>query len=54
MGLYGYYFQASGGTGISNVKAEDANAPIYNLAGQKVTKDTKGVLIQNGKIFVNK
>ena len=43
-------------TGISNVKkaAEDANAPVYNLAGQQVSKDSKGVLIQNGKKFVNK
>ena len=43
-------------TGISNVKktVEDANAPIYNLAGQQVNKDSKGVLIQNGKKFVNK
>ena len=45
-------------TGISNVKVstdEDSeNAPIYNLAGQRVTKDYKGVLIQNGKKFMNK
>lgn len=55
MGLYGFYFQPSGGTGISNVKAaEDAEAPVFNLAGQQVGKDAKGVLIQNGKKFVNK
>ncbi|SFO72522.1 hypothetical protein [Prevotella sp. tf2-5] len=44
-------------TGINNVKkaAEvDANAPIFNLAGQKVDKSQKGILIQNGKKFVNK
>ena len=43
-------------SGISNVKkaAEDVNAPVYNLAGQQVSKDSKGVLIQNGKKFVNK
>ncbi len=44
-------------TGISAVKVEDAaadNAPVYNLQGQKVSKDTKGILIQNGKKFVNK
>ena len=27
------------------------NAPIYNLAGQRVGKDYKGVVIQNGKKF---
>ncbi|MBR1545662.1 MAG: hypothetical protein IJ633_02535 [Prevotella sp.] len=43
-----------GESGISNVKAEDANAPIYNLAGQKADKSQKGILIQNGKKFVNK
>lgn len=42
-------------TGISNaVVAPKANpnAPIYNLAGQKVSKSYKGVVIQNGKKFV--
>lgn len=35
-------------------KTADANAPIYNLAGQRVNKGTKGILIQNGKKFVVK
>ena len=30
-----------------------ADAPIYNLAGQRVTRSTKGILIQNGRKFVN-
>lgn len=55
IGLFGFYFAPDSGSGIANVKAtEDANAPIFNLAGQKVSKDAKGVLIQNGKKFVNK
>lgn len=43
-------------TAISNIKAEaiNENAPIYNLAGQRVNKTAKGILIQNGKKFVNK
>ena len=54
-GFWGYEFTPSGSTGISNVKAaEDVNAPVYNLAGQQVSKDSKGVLIQNGRKFVNK
>ena len=54
-GFWGYEFTPSGSTGISNVKtAEDVNAPVYNLAGQQVSKDSKGVMIQNGKKFVNK
>ena len=39
---------------IKDVTADkfDANAPIFNLAGQRVSKDAKGILIQNGKKFV--
>lgn len=41
--------------GISAVKAElNADAPMYNLAGQKVDKDYKGIMIQNGKKFMAK
>lgn len=37
---------------ISTV-ADDANAPVYNLAGQRVNANAKGLLIKNGKkIFV--
>ena len=32
----------------------DNDAPMYNLAGQRVTKSYKGVVIQNGKKFMNK
>ena len=44
------------GTGIANVKAAtlNSNAPIYNLAGQKVENGFKGLVIQNGRKFVNK
>lgn len=31
----------------------DENAPIYNVMGQRVTKEYKGILIQNGKKFIN-
>ncbi|MBR3399007.1 MAG: hypothetical protein IKH08_04430, partial [Prevotella sp.] len=42
-------------TGIENVQvAENENAPMYNLAGQQVDKNFKGVVIQNGKKFINK
>lgn len=43
-------------TGISSVKAvsEKADGAIYNLAGQKVSKDTKGIVIQNGKKTLKK
>lgn len=43
-------------TGISLVKAAALNtdAPIYNLAGQKVNSGYKGIAIQNGKKFMVK
>lgn len=42
--------------GINNVEtAPNAkNLRVFNLNGQEVTKATKGVIIQNGKKFVNK
>lgn len=42
-------------SGIDSVTAGkqlDENAPVYNLAGQRVSKNTKGILIQNGKKFI--
>ena len=39
-------------TGISTVKADaqfNANAPAYNMAGQRVDKDFKGLVIKGGK-----
>lgn len=40
---------------IQSVKAEtNVNAPIYNLAGQRVAKNYKGLAIQNGKKFIVK
>ena len=42
--------------GIKNVQTIEVNekAPIYNLAGQRVGKDYKGVVVQNGKKFIKK
>ena len=53
--LCGLAFDTNGDVnGISNVVAPEANAnaPIYNLAGQRVSSDFKGIAIQNGKKFV--
>ena len=42
--------------GINGIVTDDAddNAPIYNLAGQKVDKNYKGVVIKNGKKIYQK
>lgn len=55
MGFFGFKYTVA--DGINNIATEteaNANAPIYNLAGQQVSKDFKGVCIQNGKKFINK
>ena len=38
---------------IENVEL-DVNAPMYNVAGQKVNNNYKGIVLQNGKKFFNK
>lgn len=49
-----YSFELSTGTGIKNVTTTVNSSAIYNLAGQKVSEDYKGVVIQNGKKMINK
>lgn len=56
-GFFGFIYDTNTSAGINGVVSEkeaDPNAPVYNLAGQRVDKNTKGILIQNGKKFVNK
>lgn len=59
----GYYlpdyiesFQGTDPTGIVEVRGqkEEGRDAIYNLAGQRVNKNSKGILIQNGKKLVIK
>lgn len=45
---------SASGINRPTIDSVDENAPIYNLAGQRVSKNTKGILIQNGKKFINK
>lgn len=49
-------YSLNGTTDINSVTTDelDENAPVYNLAGQRVNKNTKGILIQNGKKFIKK
>ena len=39
---------------VKTVAAKSVNAAMFNLAGQKVAKDFKGIVIQNGKKFIVK
>lgn len=48
----------SGGTptGISNVEASASakSSTLYNLAGQQVSESYKGIVVKNGKKYLNK
>ena len=48
--------EATGINAIENseLRIENLDAPMYNLAGQRVTKSYKGVVIVNGKKYINK
>ena len=39
---------------VALTKSTSANAPMYNLAGVRVNKDYKGIVIQNGRKFIQK
>lgn len=41
-------------TGISTVKAATEDGAIYNVSGQKVNADYRGIVIKNGKKYLNK
>jgi hypothetical protein len=55
-GFQGYEFTPGASTGITNVAtvADDSNAPIYNLSGQRVSTSYKGVVISKGKKYLQK
>ena len=43
------------GAGVESIAADsNVNAPVYNVMGQKVNDDYKGIVIQNGKKFIRK
>ena len=44
--------QVGGETAIKSVKAAKEDGAIYNLAGQKVSASYKGVVIKNGKKYI--
>lgn len=56
MDVFGFKYTVGSTTGITNVTTASSakSSALYNLAGQQVNKDYKGVVIQNGKKFLNK
>lgn len=55
LGFFGFKF-TSGTSGISNINASEAanEGATFNLLGQKVASNAKGLVIKNGKKFINK
>lgn len=56
LGLYHVVFESGADSGIDNIIAAEAdeNAPAYNILGQKVGKDYKGLVIKNGVKYIQK
>ena len=52
--FYAFSEEVSTGINSANVQTVNDNAPIYNLAGQKVSKGYKGIVIVNGRKMLNK
>ena len=54
--FYGFEFVAAGTSGISNINASEAanEGATFNLLGQKVASIAKGLVVKNGKKFINK
>ena len=52
------YLISINGKDAASVKAVrtdlDANAPAYNVGGQKVSDNYRGLVIQNGRKYINK
>lgn len=53
-GFFAFDDETTGIKGIVNGTIEEEETPLYNLAGQRVSKDYKGVIVKNGKKFFNK
>ena len=56
MGFYGFKYVTDTSTGISDIQAPKSSkdGATFNLLGQKVANDAKGIVIKNGKKFINK
>lgn len=56
MGFYGFKYVTGTSTGLSDIQAPKSSkdGATFNLLGQKVANDAKGIVIKNGKKFINK
>jgi len=52
--ICGTQFKAEAGTGIEEItEQQDDDSPCYNIVGQKVDAGAKGIIIRNGKKYIN-
>ena len=56
LGFFGFKYVTGTSTGISDIQAPKSSkdGATFNLLGQKVANDAKGIVIKNGKKFINK
>ncbi len=56
MGFYGFKYVTGTSTGISDIQVPKSSkdGATFNLLGQKVVNDATGIVIKNGKKFINK
>lgn len=56
LGLYHVVMEGSSTSGIEDiiVNESDENAPVYNVMGQQVDASYKGIVIKNGKKYIQK
>ena len=53
--LSGFTYELGTSTGITSVEnAVEADAATYNVAGQRVNANAKGLVIKNGKKYINR
>lgn len=53
-GAKGFHFDFDGETSVEALERPDSNVPVYNLQGQKVTDEYRGVYIRSGKKYFKK
>lgn len=53
-GAKGFHFDFDGETSVEALERSDSNVPVYNLQGQKVTDEYRGVYIRSGKKYFKK
>ena len=47
-------WEDSGPDGIKNVVAAESDVPVYNLRGQRVDTSYKGIVVKNGRKFLQR